>query len=84
MVQLVGLEHGPGATGVRCLHVYERHKVWSLLLVAYFCGFVFALLSLLPLKFPHQVQRKWSGERVLFFSALMTEQQQPLIGTAVW
>lgn len=64
--------------------MYEKHEVWSLLLVAYFCGFLFALLSLLPLKsLPHQVQRKQSRERVLLFSAPMTKQQQ-LIGAVVW
>lgn len=64
----MGLEQGVAVIRVHCLHIYERDKVQSLLLVAYFCGFVFALLSLLPLKsLPRQVQRKRSGERVLSF-----------------
>lgn len=83
-VQFSGPQQEPAAVRDSCLHMYEKHKVWSLLLVAYFCGFVFALLSLLPLKsFPHQVQRKQRRERVLFFSAPMAKQQQ-LTGAAVW
>lgn len=75
----------PAAIRAACLPVYEKHKVWYLLLAAYFSGFVFALLSLLPLKsLPHQVQRKQSRERVLLFSAPMPKQQQQLIGAMVW
>lgn len=84
-VQFTRLQQEPIAIRAGCLPPYEKHKVWSLLLVAYFCGMVFALLSLLPLKsLPHQVQRKQIRERMLFFSAPMTKQQQQLIGAVVW
>lgn len=83
-VQFTGLQQEPAAIRACCLPMYEKHEVWSLLLVAYFCGFMFAPLSLLPLKsLPHRVQRKQSREMMLFLYAPMTKQQQ-LIGAVVW